>query len=110
MLSTQNLHAIGGGMDTETVRVVATPKAYEMIMNSLDNKKVQWAVKTAVSLALGKKARDNTDGHLIAGTYLSVWPRWAKSEEDESIIIISDKYVMGTFDKILPDCLPIDLA
>ena len=100
-------------MDTENVSLLATPKAYEMIMDSLDNGKVQWAVKTAVSLALGRRERGKTDGFLLGGTYLSVWPRWAKSAEDESIIIISDNWLVGPgnrFDDVLPDCLPVDLA
>lgn len=109
-MSRLKLHAIGESMENEKIQILATPKAYEMIMNSLENGKVQWAIKTAISLALGKKERDDMDGFLIQGTYLSVWPRWAKTEEEDSIIIISEKYVMGTFDQILPDCLPVELA
>lgn len=100
-------------MENEKVQILATPKAYEMIMNSLDNKKVQWAVSTAISLALEKKERGETDGFLIQGTYLSVWPRWAKTEEEESTIIISDKWLVGLgnhFEDNLPHCLPVELA
>jgi hypothetical protein len=78
----------------ENVKVLATPKAYNLILPSAEDDPAQKAVSSAVKLALGRlpKLRQiKCPAMAIEKCPLEMTMQWSDKLEEDSVILISHK-------------------
>lgn len=91
-------------MEAANIRVVATPEAYEVIMNS-HTPGNQQVLDYARSFALGEQ--EILDGMLFSDSKLYLRVRWATPQQNEIFIIISHTLIIEDFDDAIESCFPV---
>ena len=94
-------------MEASNIRVVATPEAYEVIMNShtSGNQQVLAYVRAFVF-----GGHEILDGMLFADSKLYLRVRWPSPQQPETIIIISHTLIIDDFEDTIENSFPVPLV
>ena len=91
-------------MEASNIRVVATPEAYEIVMNSHTSGNQQ-VLDYARSFAFGEQ--EILDGMLFSDSKLYLRVRWASPQQEKTFIIISHTLIIENFDEAIEKSFPI---
>ncbi len=102
-------------MGKENFRVVATPGAYELLMNTPDSPLLKLAL-TKISELL-REGRDKLDGdgyrtdeYMFEHCALALRIKWSTSAEEASVIIVGDSLPLGNLSAIIEQCIPLPIV
>lgn len=94
-------------MEASDVRVVATPEAYEVIMNSHTSGNQQ-VLAYARAFAFGE--HEILDGMLFADSKLYIRVRWPSPQHPETYIIISHTLIIVDFDDTIENSFAVPIV